>query len=152
METSNDSLYYKARVAERIKRPYDIIKFMDQLIIQRPVLNSNERDLLFTGYKQIIDSLRCTIQVFTEYLQNQIVSLTTENCSYFSIMDNPSFKSQLQNSLEKYTNELKDVCKKAIGTIDNILLVEVNESESCIFYHKTKADYYRYIAEFQNDS
>lgn len=144
METTSNLLYYQARVAERIKRPYDIIKFMNILISQKPVLNLKERELFFTGYKKIIDSLRFTIQIIEEYLQNEISSSISGDKDIL-------FQNQLQNSIKKYVNELITVCIQAIETIDNILLIKANESESCIFYHKTKADYYRYIAEFQND-
>lgn len=150
MEITSDLLYYQARVAERIQRPYDIIKFMDQLIIQKPVLSSKERDLFFSGYKKIIDSLRYTIQTFEDYLmQSGTLTLNDDGNPCSSTEEDQLYRNQLKNSIKKYTNELIAVCKKAIETIDNILLIEANESESCIFYHKTRADYFRYIAEFQ---
>lgn len=148
MDESFDLLYYKSRVAERLNRPYDIIDFMDQLIIKKRVLNVNERNLLFTTYKKIIDSLRCIIQLLGNYLQDEINACKEDDNS----SDNESFQDQLQIYIKKYIEELITTSEHVINTIDNILLKEANESESCIFYYKTRADYFRYIAEFTSNT
>ena len=51
---------------------------------------------------------------------------------------------EYKNKVEK---ELEALCLKIIGNIDAHLLPKAGDSEAKVFYHKMKADYYRYIAE-----
>jgi len=48
---------------------------------------------------------------------------------------------------KKLEDELIELCTKIIKIIDSHLLPKSSDNESKVFYHKMKADYFRYIAE-----
>jgi 14-3-3 protein epsilon len=48
---------------------------------------------------------------------------------------------------KKIETELENLCLKIIKNIDEHLIPKASDSEAKVFYHKMKADYYRYIAE-----
>merc|ERR1712127_545926 len=47
--------------------------------------------------------------------------------------------------------ELDDICETILQLLDGNLLEKASNDESKVFYHKMKADYYRYIAEYKAD-
>merc|ERR1712232_833414 len=48
----------------------------------------------------------------------------------------------------KVEAELQKLCDSILGLLENVLIGRASTGESKVFYHKMKADYYRYIAEF----
>merc|ERR1712244_137942 len=46
--------------------------------------------------------------------------------------------------------ELQKICDTILGLLDGNLIGKASTGESKVFYHKMKADYYRYIAEFSD--
>merc|ERR1712187_343275 len=50
----------------------------------------------------------------------------------------------------KVEGELQSICDKILNLLDNNLISKASSGESKVFYHKMKADYYRYIAEFRD--
>merc|ERR1712232_1491852 len=52
---------------------------------------------------------------------------------------------------EKVENELDSICGTILELLNGNLLEKASTDESKVFYHKMKADYYRYIAEFKTD-
>lgn len=46
-------------------------------------------------------------------------------------------------------SELTSICNDIIQLIDDHLLPSTSLCESCVFYHRMKGDYYRYLAEFK---
>jgi tetratricopeptide (TPR) repeat protein len=52
----------------------------------------------------------------------------------------------------KVTAELDKISKEVIDLIDNKLLSQAEgDKEALVFYHKMKADYYRYISEYASE-
>merc|ERR1711977_744991 len=49
----------------------------------------------------------------------------------------------------KVEAELDKICGEILSLLDGNLLSKAGNDESKVFYHKMKADYYRYIAEFK---
>merc|ERR1712203_877748 len=47
--------------------------------------------------------------------------------------------------------ELDQICGTILELLNGNLLDKASNDESKVFYHKMKADYYRYIAEFKSD-
>ncbi|OHT04575.1 14-3-3-like protein B [Tritrichomonas foetus] len=137
MTSPVEMLYYQARVAEKLERPQDIIDTMNKLISHKPGLNSKEREIFFAGYKNSINSVRGAIHLFEVYLHDESdeIDLTRRN--------------HIQNYINKYVNQLNDLCLQAISTIDEVLILEAIENDACISYQKMRADYLRYMAEFK---
>merc|ERR1712193_585187 len=52
----------------------------------------------------------------------------------------------------KVETELDQICGTILDLLNGNLLDKASSDESKVFYHKMKADYYRYIAEFKVDS
>merc|ERR1712025_64523 len=50
----------------------------------------------------------------------------------------------------KVESELDAICSQILELLNGNLLEKASTDESKVFYHKMKADYYRYIAEFKN--
>lgn len=48
-------------------------------------------------------------------------------------------------------NELKQNCQEILELLDDYLLPNSNTTEAKVFFHKMKADYHRYIAEFESN-
>merc|ERR1712107_165235 len=46
--------------------------------------------------------------------------------------------------------ELDSICNQILELLNGNLLEKASTDESKVFYHKMKADYYRYIAEFKS--
>merc|ERR1711957_76629 len=51
----------------------------------------------------------------------------------------------------KVEGELDSICSQILELLNGNLLEKASTDESKVFYHKMKADYYRYIAEFKTD-
>lgn len=49
---------------------------------------------------------------------------------------------------QKIEKELKDICNDVLDVLDKHLIPHAGTSESTVFYHKMKGDYFRYLAEF----
>merc|ERR1712004_664709 len=52
---------------------------------------------------------------------------------------------------QKVETELDQICSTILELLNGNLLDKASSDESKVFYHKMKADYYRYIAEFKAD-
>merc|ERR1712007_10201 len=50
----------------------------------------------------------------------------------------------------KVEGELQKICDAILGLLDGNLIGKATNGESKVFYQKMKADYYRYIAEFND--
>merc|ERR1739848_580413 len=53
---------------------------------------------------------------------------------------------------KKVESELDKICNEILDLLNGNLLEKASSDESKVFYHKMKADYYRYIAEFKVDT
>jgi 14-3-3 protein epsilon len=45
-------------------------------------------------------------------------------------------------------SEMKKICNEVVEVLDSNLIPEAKAAEAKVFFHKMKADYYRYLAEF----
>merc|ERR1712232_864787 len=62
--------------------------------------------------------------------------------------ENAKFAKEYCGKVEK---ELDSICGTILELLNGNLLAKASSDESKVFYHKMKADYYRYIAEFKTD-
>merc|ERR1712046_501639 len=62
--------------------------------------------------------------------------------------DNAKFAKEYCGKVE---SELDTICGTILELLNGNLLAKASSDESKVFYHKMKADYYRYIAEFKVD-
>ena len=59
--------------------------------------------------------------------------------------------SQIKVYRSRVEKELNDICQEILTILDEHLIVEHASDESKVFYYKMKGDYYRYLAEFEQN-
>jgi 14-3-3 protein epsilon len=127
---------YLAMLAEQCSRFEDMMEFLEEMVKgKKEDLSSDERNLLSIAYKNTISLRRQAIRTLLAY---EMKEKKKEESAYLSYI------IEYKKKVEK---ELETLCLKIIQTIDTHLVPKASETEAKVFYHKMKADYYRYIAE-----
>jgi 14-3-3 protein epsilon len=127
---------YLAMLAEQCSRFEDMMEFLEEMVKgKKDDLSSDERNLLSIAYKNSISQRRQALRTLSAY---EMKEKKKEESPYLS------FIVQYKNKVEK---ELETLCLKIINSIDANLIPKASDSEAKVFYHKMKADYFRYIAE-----
>ncbi|CAL5323774.1 unnamed protein product [Camellia sinensis] len=130
--------FYMAKLAQQANRYKDTVNFMEKLIIGSTSSSSGseltieERNLLSTATKKVMDSLRAAWRALssTEQNHNNHVALVTD------------YKSKIES-------ELSHICNRVLNLLEKHLIPSASKSESKVFYLKMKGDYYRYMTEFK---
>jgi len=136
MSVTYEKQVYLAMLAEQCNRFEDMMNFLDVMVKNKEEgLTSDERNLLSIAYKNTISLRRTAIRTLLAY---EAKERKKEDSAYLPYI------VEYKKRIEK---ELEDLCEKIIKNIDNSLLSRATDDESKVFYHKMKADYYRYIAE-----
>jgi 14-3-3 protein epsilon len=127
---------YLAMLAEQCSRFEDMMSFLEEMVKgKKDDLSSDERNLLSIAFKNSISQRRQALRTLLAY---EMKEKKKEESAYLK------FIVEYKNKVEK---ELETLCLKIIASIDSILVPKASDSEAKVFYHKMKADYYRYIAE-----
>ncbi|CAK0790679.1 unnamed protein product [Prorocentrum cordatum] len=126
---------YFAKLAEQTGRYDEMAAHMETVARLGDELSAEERNLLFVAFKNAVGSRRTAWRIATAVKQREIsrgndeqALLATEYC-------------------DKIGAELDEFCSKLLELLDGGLICKATKGESKVFYHKMKADYYRYIAE-----
>ena len=127
---------YLAMLAEQCSRYEDMMTFTEDMVkVKTEDLNSDERNLLSIAYKNCISLRRQAIRTLLAYEKKEAKKT-----------DSP-YLEFIKEYKAKVLKELEDLCNKIIASINVSLLSKAKDAEAKVFYHKMKADYYRYIAE-----
>jgi len=127
---------YLAMLAEQCSRFEDMMEFLEEMVKgKKEDLTSDERNLLSIAYKNTISLRRQAIRTLMAY---ELKEKKRDESLYLPYI------VEYKNKVEK---ELENLCLKIINNINNHLIPKASDSEAKVFYHKMKADYYRYIAE-----
>lgn len=127
---------YLAMLAEQCSRFEDMMEFLEEMVKgKKEDLTSDERNLLSIAYKNTISLRRQAIRTLLAY---ELKEKKREESLYLP------FIVEYKKKVEK---ELETLCLKIIENINTHLISKASDSEAKVFYHKMKADYYRYIAE-----
>ncbi|XP_022102109.1 14-3-3 protein zeta-like, partial [Acanthaster planci] len=139
MEEKNcEDLAYMARLAEQAERYDDMVKAMKAIVMKDPELSAEERNLLSVAYKNVIGARRASWRIINSIQQKQH---DTSTCMKQQVIE--SYRLQIEQ-------ELKDSCYDVLKILDERLIpsaMNSNVTESKVFFHKMKGDYYRYLAE-----
>lgn len=125
--------FYLARVADKIERPQDVVRWMNNVVNEKRCLNANERNLWATGHRDYASSIRNALRVLKSY---------RDECTEYE------FKMAIDEMMAKYLEELDDFAQRSIRVIDGVLIPEATKSATAGVYQKVKADLLRYSAEF----
>merc|ERR1719379_1184632 len=101
-------------------------------------LSVEERNLLSVAYKNAVGSRRAAWRIITSIEQKEKTKGNEDNAKY------------AKEYCAKVETELDKICNKILELLNGNLLDKASTDESKVFYHKMKADYYRYIAEFKS--
>ena len=127
------SLAQIALIAERYE---DASKYIEELIKKKKDdLNKDEKNIFYKSFKNIINSKRSAWRS-ADYMEEK--------------EKNDERIAMIKNYKEILEKDIYDVCKNVIALINNFLLTKTILDESKIFFLKMKADYYRYLSEFQS--
>ena len=110
-----------------------MVEHMKAVAQQPQELTVEERNLLSVAYKNVIGSRRASWRV--------ISSIETKS--------DPDRVALIQGYKRKIETELEDICTDILEIIKSELIPNSASDEGKVFYFKMKADYYRYLAEFQ---
>jgi 14-3-3 protein epsilon len=132
-----EELIYLARLSEQTERYSEMIDYVKHFVTKTTQdLSVEERNILSVAYKNFVGARRTSWRVLNsienkEDRRNNNANKTAAN----------SYKAEVEAELLRYCNDVLNV-------IDRDLLPKAASSESRVFYHKMKGDYFRYIAEF----
>lgn len=136
MSEKYEKQVYIAMLAEQCNRFEDMMNFLDEMVRNKSdPLSPDERNLLSIAYKNTITLRRTAIRTLSAYESKE---RKKEESAYLAYII--EYKKRIEDELEK-------LCDKIIKTIDQYLLPKSSDAESSVFYHKMKADYFRYVAE-----
>ncbi|THD19857.1 General regulatory factor 10 [Fasciola hepatica] len=122
-----------------------VLKYIDFLEMARYISNltklgveltAEERNLLSLSYKNLIGPKRSALRVVSAAVEKE-EEFGSPYLEYYKM-----FKRQIEK-------EMRDLANNIIGLAENYLLKQENPPESTVFYLKLKADYLRYLAEFE---
>jgi len=131
-----DKDVYFAKLAEQAERYDEMADSMATVGKSGNELSVEERNLLSVAYKNAVGSRRAAWRIIKSVEDKEANKGNAEQQGH---------ASQYRATVEK---ELQEICDRIIGLLDSNLIVKASSGESKVFYQKMKADYYRYIAEF----
>ena len=133
MSHSNfDEQFYLARVAEHCERYEDMIEFLKALQTKEDDLTVDERNLLSVAYKNAISERRTAWRAFTSIAQNKKYE---------------KYLTSINKYKDQVVTEMQTICDQVKEVIDSHYITRARDAESLVFFHKMKADYFRYMAE-----
>ena len=88
------------------------------------------------AFKNVVGSRRAAWRVIALIERKETKKNATQNAE------------KAKNYKKIIEKELTDKCRKIIDLLNDYLLVYCKSTEGQVFFHKMKADYYRYIAEY----
>jgi 14-3-3 protein epsilon len=136
MSDKYEKQVYLAMLAEQCSRFEDMTEFLEEMVKHKiEDLTSDERNLLSIAYKNSISLRRQAVRTLLAY---ELKEKKREHSLYLPYVQ--EYKGKIEVELTK-------LCENIIGNIDTYLIPRAGDDEARVFYHKMKADYYRYIAE-----
>ena len=135
-ERSN--LIFCARVAEKIERWKDMVKWMKDFVYLGSHLSPEDRAVFAAAYKSQVTSMRSHIQFLDSMMQ------------YQQFKGNDNNVNALKVHRERVLQELKDVCDDAIDVINRRLFPSAQTFDDKVFYLSLEADFCRYFCEYSD--
>lgn len=142
MTAKREDVVMKLKLCELAGRHDDMVENIRELVTILPKnqsLTEEERQLLAVAFKNEVGVRRKSLKT----LQKVGSSKRTMN---------PEKTKAFNEYRDMISRELEDLCNELMWMVDSKLLPAVTEPIEDIFYHKLKADYYRYLAEMEEDS
>merc|ERR1719163_629219 len=129
---------YFAKLAEQAERYDEMADYMKEVGNVPQELSVEERNLLSVAYKNAVGSRRAAWRIITSIEQKEKSKGNTQNAEF------------CHEYVGKVEKELDTICNTILTLLNGNLLEKASSDETKVFYHKMKADYYRYMAEFKD--
>jgi len=139
MAANREKSVYFAKLAEQAERYDEMAEHMKEVGKIPQELSVEERNLLSVAYKNTVGSRRAAWRIITSIEQKEKSKGNSEQAGF------------AREYCAKVESELDSICSQILELLNGNLLEKASTDESKVFYHKMKADYYRYIAEFKQD-
>ena len=134
---SKEEYVFLARMAEQSERYDEMVEYATEFTKKaNGELSLDERNILSVAFKNAVGSRRASWRVLTSIEQKE------EKKEKGQVEKVKKYKQDIEA-------ELKNYCEKILSLIDNSLTKSASSDEAKVFYNKMKADYCRYLAEFQ---
>ena len=99
-------------------------------------MSLEERNILAVAFKNVVGTRRAAWRVLSSIQKKENIKGNAENVQ------------KVKNYKQQIETELTSICQDILDLVDDTLLPNSNSDESKVFFHKMKADFMRYIAEF----
>merc|ERR1711957_1129832 len=129
---------YFAKLAEQSERYDEMADHMEKVGKSGSDLTVEDRNLLSVAYKNAVGSRRAAWRIISSVEQKEKSKGNEQNAGF------------AREYCTKVEGELQKICDTILGLLDKNLIPKSADGESKVFFQKMKADYFRYIAEFQN--
>eukprot|EP00928_Gymnodinium_smaydae_P041893 TRINITY_DN2828_c1_g1_i1.p1 TRINITY_DN2828_c1_g1~~TRINITY_DN2828_c1_g1_i1.p1 ORF type:complete len:241 (+),score=51.00 TRINITY_DN2828_c1_g1_i1:74-796(+) len=135
--TDREHLVYLAKLAEQAERYDEMVVYMVEVARLPHELGIEERTLLSVAFSNAVGRRRAAWRSITS-VEKKAASEST--------IGQAAFAAEYRKHIEA---ELEEKCNTIIALLEELLLTgRESSNEAKVFYHKMKADYLRYIAEF----
>jgi 14-3-3 protein epsilon len=135
LTTEREKNIYLARLAEQAERYDEMADAMKLVAQEDKELQIDERNLLSVAYKNVVGSRRASLRILSTIEQREESRGKDEHLK------------KVREYKGKVETELSDICDNILEVIDKHLIPTSTSTESKVFYHKMKGDYFRYLAE-----
>ncbi|KAL8510864.1 hypothetical protein ACS0TY_017613 [Phlomoides rotata] len=132
-----EATVYVAKLAEQVERYDDMVDAMKHVAKMGIELAADERDLLSTGYWNVIGRRRNSWGALSKLEKKE------------ESEGNKADVRRINEYKQKVEAEITDICKELISIIDEHLIPSISTPVATVFYNKMKGDYYRYLAELK---
>jgi len=133
-------LVYRAKLAEHADRYNQMVEYMRTLANSHAVdFGIEERTLLSVAYKQAVGERRTAWRALTSNEEKQ----RAKGSPHLGL---------ITDYKQKVNAELHALCLEVISLIDSKLLQPSDPNDVKVFYLKMKGDYYRYMAEAEDET
>ena len=134
---TREEYVYLAKLYEKAEKYNDMFKFVNKFVELEPKLTKDERNILSSGYKNIVSDKRASWRILNNMEKREEKKNSSQIANIREVKDN----------IEK---ELSQICDEIQKIIDKYLIPNAPDTENKILYLKLKGDYYRYKCEYSN--
>ena len=120
---------------EKAERYSDMIQTINKYVVLEPKLTKEERNILSSGYKNIISDKRVSWRLLNSMEKKEKKKKTSQ-------LENIRI---VKNSVE---TDLTKIIDEVLLVIDKYLIPNAQDIENKVYYMKLKGDYYRYKCEY----
>ncbi|KAF5398973.1 Tyrosine 3-monooxygenase/tryptophan 5-monooxygenase activation protein theta polypeptide [Paragonimus heterotremus] len=134
---SRDELLFRAKLAEQTERYDEMVNYVEKIVKLGVELTPQERNLFSLAHKNFIGPRRTALRVINAAIEKG----ENEGSQYLEY--DRIFQKQIESEMRQLSHSL-------IGLIETNLVKPDTTAESKAFYLKLRADYFRYLAEFED--